>query len=610
MPEDVAAGDIDVVWGRHLDVDLVLPRHVVNQTVFERQWRAVSFVTLADVGLPFAAEDMAVPAWHTLSRIRPRWQLVKFLADLLLEIEAHRLDPAYFKQLLDAMQLPEMVAARVRGEIESGRPLFDPRCLRWVICELLAAPEGDVFGLPGYTDAAREVERLMLPRWAQPAPRGACEVLRSVLLLQQGFSVGGREGGDARERILSLYAAHTFGARFHSRPADRLARAYAMWSVPDSHSSVQGRAKSPGWLRARFEYHTGMGAPEWLSMSHAWLMILQSMGLGLADNLERLMGAFRGDRELGEMFNRFAQVSRDYLMADSGDVRDRIRDEMRRAGSPYRGFGSVPKHVLRAVMDTPIVHLPEDRVAHLGIGLLTDRAIDLPRFVLQFDGQHPESAVRGWIGHLFEAEVHDALARAGPGHEVADEATVSSVLSGYGQKKGDSVVRKDQDFLVVEAYSGGLGPKIAAGDLPAIKRCIQRYHGKAEQAEHTRQLIGTVAEAAFGQTLTDRARCAYVVVVDDPLPHSPALARALREEHPDRHPRFVCSRDELDLLIALSQNGWSMPSLVGSWQSQPHDQTLGGHLERATRWTPVSQKRDDVTFERLMEGLGVSNRAS
>jgi hypothetical protein len=73
----------------------------------------------------------------------------------------------------------------------------------------------------------------------------------------------------------------------------------------------------------------------------------------------------------------------------------------------------------------------------------------------------------------------------------------------------------------------------------------------------------------------------YLVVTDQALPANPALADALRRIRPDRHPRFVCSIDELELLLDAGARGWSVPGMVRTWQAGALEQTLAAHLHRA-----------------------------
>src|SRR4029450_8236628 len=74
--------------------------------------------------------------------------------------------------------------------------------------------------------------------------------------------------------------------------------------------------------------------------------------------------------------------------------------ELRRGGGAYVGLGSLPKHDSRAMRDRPLLRGGDGLLHPLGFGLLLDRIVDLPRYVVEQSRiVGSDRLVRNVLGH-------------------------------------------------------------------------------------------------------------------------------------------------------------------------------------------------------------------
>jgi hypothetical protein len=133
-----------------------------------------------------------------------------------------------------------------------------------------------------------------------------------------------------------------------------------------------------------------------------------------------------------------------------------------------------------------------------------------------------------------------------------------------------------------------LGRQIAAGDPASITSRCQGYHHQADHAEAMARRFGELVHA---YDLPSLRSWTYLVVTDQALPNSPALANALPRIRPARNPRFVCGIDEFELLLDAGVRGWSIPGLVQGWQTGGFEQTLASRLQDAVlSLTPLDDR--------------------
>jgi hypothetical protein len=180
---------------------------------------------------------------------------------------------------------------------------------------------------------------------------------------------------------------------------------------------------------------------------------------------------------------RFESALRTRAVADLRTVGQALLDEV----GTYGGLGSLPAAEGQALRATPLIETAPSVVAPVGLHLLTDRAIVVPRREI---GQTPTKAGRvgGLSGKLFEVQVRDVALRARPRHVVITGEQIDAVLpqkNGKAPSRCDAIVVNGDHWLFIEAGMQTLPPAVGSGYVPAIQESCTLYHKKANQAQAT-----------------------------------------------------------------------------------------------------------------------------
>jgi hypothetical protein len=574
------AGRLHLPWRQDPLTGLLAPDHTLQDLWWARSFPVCCNITPGELGLPFGVADLDAVAWAVLRRC-PVSALVEMLAGLAFGVDILGSPGLLDRAIAELLGLPGELQARLRGTVHHGSPLLDPRCVRWIIRELAVAKATRQNAGPEpwepATLAQEAIARVLFPTslGTGVVPLRAEEVLRAVWL-HEGFQLREDTAAEA-DRAMSMVAAITYGVHQSAGMLRFLDRGRRLLAVDDTHPAVAGFAPLPSALREVFTSETGLTTSQWV---HGAAILAVRYFNWVATNrphratLDQLM-----ELELPvRLSNSFRALVERELITSVDELGQAVLDEMGRSGVDYAGFGSTPKHDSRAMRDRPLLRFDNGYLQPLGFGLLLDRIIDLPRYVVQRNGTlGGDRLVRNILGHMFEGYVTDRIAQTRGRHQVLTEQDITAVL-GQQAKRGDAIVGYSGDYLLVEVSVQGLGRGIAAGDPASITSRCERYHYEADQAAAMARRLGELVRA-YG--LPSVRSWTYLVVTDQALPNSPALANALRRIRPGRNPRFVCGIDEFELLLDAGVPGWSIPALIRSWRNGPLEQTLGSRLQDA-----------------------------
>jgi hypothetical protein len=586
------AGRIELPWRQDPLTGLLIPDHALQRLWWDRSFSVRNNVTPCALGLPFDAADLAVVAWAALARC-PIHQLVRVLAvwAFCADVLGPGSEPE--RALAELLDLPGELQARLRGAVSDGSPLLDPRCLRWIIRELAAAQvAGQAAGRSRWEppDLAHEaIARLLFPVTLQANSSAVPfrEVLRAVWLLHEGFQLGHDTIAEA-DRPMSIVAAYTYGVHHSTGMLRFLDRGRRLLEVDDVHPAVAGFSPRPSALREAFTRQTGLTTTQWMRGAAAMAVryfLWVANARPLLATLDQLM-----EVELpGRLSASFRDLVERELVTTLEELGRAVLAETQRGGGTYAGLGSTPMHDSRAMRDRPLLCDGDGLLHPLGFGLLLDRSVDLPRYVVERSGRvGGDRLLRNVLGHAFEAYASDRIVELRGRHQVLTEDQITAVL-GLHTRRGDAVIGYNGDYVLVEISVQALNRGIAAGDPASITRRCADYHAEADQAEAMARRLGELVRA---YDLPAVRSWTYLVVTDQALPASPALADALRRIRLTRNPRFVCGIDELELLVDAGHRGWSVPGMIGSWQASALEQTLAVHLHRQVLWLTPLEDRD------------------
>jgi hypothetical protein len=399
---------------------------------------------------------------------------------------------------------------------------------------------------------------------------------------------------------MSILAAYTYGVQQSAGMLRFLDRGRRLLEVDDDHPAVGRFSPLPSALREAFTRQTGLTTTEWI---HGAAAVAVRYFIWVADarphlaTLDHLMEAELPVR-LSASFRTL--VDRE-LVTTLDQLGHAVLAELRRGGGAYVGLGSLPKHDSRAMRDRPLLRGGDGLLHPLGFGLLLDRIVDLPRYVVEQSRiVGSDRLVRNVLGHAFEAYASDRIVELRGRHQVLAEHQLTAVL-GHHARRGDAVIGYHGDYLLVEVSVQALGRGVAAGDPASITRRCAGYHAEADQAEAMARRLGELMRAYH---LPAVRSWTCLVVTDQALPASPALADALRRTHPARNPRLVCGIDELELLVDAGARGWSVPGMVRTWQAGALEETLAAHLHRQVlSLTPLEDRDTAPVTDDWLTGL-------
>jgi hypothetical protein len=577
-----------IPWAVERRTGLALPAQQLWERDWDRQWGTAMLVTPKVVGLPGDANDMSNVAWRVLRRFDAT-ELVRLVAAVAFRLEIWGHGSPFARFLVGEMNLPPGPGNRLLAEVRGGAPAFDPRCLRWIVQEVAAAVATSrwerAIDPPAPTD---EVSAALLDRVLFGSCLGAdrepsvAETLRAIWLLHDGFTHHTAEGMPALDAVLSITGALGYGHRPREAWMDRLNQWKSVWEIEDTHPSLlnnpaaMGQPHKPSDIRRLVRDCTGLTVADLMT---GGLGVAARFFAWVASNEPHLATPGRlaeSVTDRGNLHPTLLATFADHVVATVPELGHRLLDELNNAGMPYSGLGTTPTYDMRAIADRPIVELDDDGAwAPLGLPLLVDRLVELPRAIALTDGRLGDSrTLGGLVGYMFEAAVSDLMTGLRDRHHVLLERDLVAALG--RREGGDGVIGYGGRYLVIEASVQTLGANVAAGSARAVRRRCTDYHQKANQAERTLGRLGDIARF-HGRPSPESA--SFLVVTDVPLTLNPGVAAELRAQRPDRNPKFVCSLEEFERLLELGDIGWEIPAAVMNWQARPSEAPLTEQLD-------------------------------
>ena len=571
-----------IPWRKHPQRDLLVPGHVVYEILESERWRVKYFVSPSVIGITSPPSALLGLGLRVLALVPDRIGLIRWLSHLSLSLELHGPGSSFEHRLACSIGLPDELDRALMGEVSTGAALFSPHCLRWLLAEALAAPPPP-FGVPALDPGIREWGELLVPNVMNGRPPSQQELLRAVFLVHEAFSVGvsREEESNDTDWILSQIAATSYGVRSSGQSSDRLLRSYRMWIMRDDHPRIDLKEFTPSWLREVFRKAAGMDVGSFFMTMMILTARLQAIAWSsqqTVDLLERLMA-----EKMSELIGPFLDVVAEGMSADLAAMKSRIRQGMEKRAVEYHGWGSVPKVVPQAMLDTPLLRIHDNEHLAWSLEAVTSRAARLPVDVLQLADVGNHRKVRGYAGRLFEAYVHDLISSLDPGrYKVIDDQDLAPLFT--AQKRPDYVIVNGKDLLIVEVSSMELKYSVARGDVEGIGRQLHRYKGKLQQVESAIQSRWQIARELLN--LQSVGSYSYLVVAQEAMAHSPVLSREMSASP------FLCGIEEFERLVDLGEAGWSIPLLVARWQKSGRDVSLGFHLTETAQIRHGDQSAD------------------
>jgi hypothetical protein len=576
IPPDLERG-LSAFWTTLPDVPLTVPLLVHRQRQFDQGLGVQIVVTPRQTGSLFNEEDHQTVAWAVLARANLA-ETVEALAWLSCLVEIRRGDPSVAEMCSIVVAAPQPHGGRLLAAARGGEVVFDPKALRWMIAELVAADPAELRARASWRPTGQSGADLLgaawfAGLWGQRRPT-APEVMLAIWMLQEAFHGSDADFSDP-DGILGGVTALGYATTADGDWLPKLDRWSSIWGIPDNHPAVSTASHPPSSLRSLFTAELGLNPSEWLAGTwflcfRWWLQLMQPRPAVLRMVPAELFTARVADRQI-DLAPRFTTAFEQHLVSNMANLGAQVRQS---SGS-YTGLGSVPQTDVMAVRNHPVLRLPNGSYIPMSLELVADRASSLWRFVLPQRLHGVRSCIAA-MGYPFEAYITDVLAaRLGGHHLLLTEADITSVL---GQAtRCDQVVIHGTDWLFIENSIITLNRRIADGGIAAIDDICDSYHAEADQATNTANEANRLA-AAFGLPMPTTK--AILVVTDNAVVHTPAFTQRLWLRRPARNPRFLCGIRELETLAELASIGWSMPGAVSQWQHQPVEGPLQSTIHK------------------------------
>lgn len=583
---DLDVAGLRAVWFDDVDTGLSVPAEVREELILDRLIPHTTIITPTEVGIPVTSAIATSLAWKVLVRVIPEG-VAFFAGGWATRTEAFglgRID-GVGERLVDALGLSPALANRCLGEVHSGRPMFDPRCLRWLICEASAGVTSGRWAPPDELPTLSADEELFA-RAFFPSVQSGCqpsrfEVLRAIWFLHEGFHMRPARAEDEDVEPLTLLTTLGYENTLNHPWLEVLDRWDIAWNIDDTNPSMANASPLPSEVRSNFEERAGVTISEWLAGMNmvASHMFMQAIRHGImlmhVDALERPGQDMHVDPRLVQALRQNAIAT----LAELGA-------EVLRDNPSYSGVGTTSHADSLPLRNRPIVQI-HDLLVPASISLIARRAVHLPRLL-----PHVSYGARqrlGTMGLMLEAYALGLLDGLTDRHHVIGPTALKAYTAGGSH--ADAVVSIGGDYLLIEVSLQTLSRKVVAGDRNAIVKLCEQYHDELDQAVATAQSLRFIAQ---GEGWLAPRRSGVLLVVDDALTHSPALLGELSRQRPNRSPLFLCSIRELEELVRLSAR-WDAPGLVLSWQNGGVYRSLGEHLARAGRWhrPPAAERETD-----------------
>ena len=554
----------------HPAVDLLIPLRSLYHQWAKNEIGVVLFLTPSDIGLPYSASIGRRAALRYIASVGDRTQLISNLASIRTSIDLLMNNLHAQQRIARAMRMPTEIENKILAELSSGKVLFSPMCVEWLLAEAAAA-DPPPWGLLPKVDGSDDLERAFFPSLAHGHPPSESQDFRTIFFAQQGYFHDARSLANSTTDSLLTEISAGILETSDLYPLHHLSVSAHIWRARSSETDGYQWRQS---MLARFQEATGISYRRFLGL--ITLACFDTMSLTVEfynpsidsqrpEILSYLETYSPEDHEaLRSLISNHMSVS----LAD-------LRRELR-AAKNYQGYGHLHPRVL-ANLDIPPLLEADGRYVLLGLGRLVRSARMVILDVLR-DAQHTDP--RGLYGkHCFETAIVDIASQLEPRHRVASGSDIEAIL-GKSQSKPDLLIVHDRYALIVEVYANSIDGPVRGGNRAAIIGRHSRYRGKLKQALSIRNRLSTVTGDLFNWSKVEKT--VNLVVVEDMSPNNPVLDVVLKERGQEQT-KIACSVDEFLRLVGLGCRGWSVPRLVMTWQDGSENGPLGSHLQRQER---------------------------
>ena len=378
--------------------------------------------------------------------------------------------------------------------------------------------------------------------------------------------------------------AVSFGRQSVGEPYEALDRWLGLLDTPDDHPHGAWTTKdAPSHLRRALRTGEGLDLRDVVVLVRDVLPLMvhfQDVGNQLwtaAALAAALSGVQDRDRSDAWSFLERSLVRR-ILELDDGCVCALAESELREAGGDMIARR---KAIEQWLIERPFLEFSDGVLVPVG---LPDTAYGVIHACEASANPNPKRGrwtqrVGNILGLCFQASVAELAHGIPHDQTVIDVDVIDRVVdsvAGKHAKRADLAIGDAQGcYVVIEATRRNLLGDIRYGDERALREWNDIHLGKLQQVESTKACLDEIAKAAGG---VQPQQSVGLVVCDLPLPQTAGLRALFDRQSGVRHPPFICSIVEFELLVEKAHARWSIPSLIVAWQQSRPDRPLGHFL--------------------------------
>lgn len=446
LPGALDRPGIGVPWLTDGSSGLYVPEEAHWERVLTETWSASVVASPELVGIDIDSSIATSLGWAALTKFDPL-TVIRVAGALAFRLEVIGVSSSPADDLVSLLDLPGETGVRLRAAVRGRHPLFDPRCLRWIVREAAGAvAAGEWYATVESSDddlGQAVIERVFLSSTLGGGRPTQREMLRAFWLLHAGF-YGDADDFDTAEHLVSSITSMGFARRDLLTWLARLERWRQIYNVPDDHPAVvkSGNGLKPSQIRDHMRVETSLSIDDWFFGASAIVFRIftwVAQGNPHISSLEIL----RTEAATSPIDQRVTNAIRSHVVTTPDELGRAVIAETEREFGSYSGLGSTPRYEALATRAKPVVVLPGDPdlvLLPLGIDVLAERIAELPRALAdeapQLGGRRQ---VGGLLGYMFEARVTDILLELNDRHTVLTESELARV-SGGKRLRGDAMV--------------------------------------------------------------------------------------------------------------------------------------------------------------------------
>ena len=572
----------------HPAVDLLIPLRSLYHQWAKNELGVVLFLTPSDIGLPYSASIGTRAALRYIASVGDRTQLITNLATVRTSIDLLMNNIPAQQRIARAMRMPTAIENKILSELSSGKVLFSPMCVEWLLAEAVAAHPSP-WGLLPKIDGSDDLEKSFFPSLAYGYPPSESQDFRAIFFAQQGFFHDERSLSNSTTNSLLTEISAGILEMSDLDPLHHISVSAHIWRARSSGTSGYEWRQS---MLDTFRDVTGLTYRRFLGLIMLACFDIMSLTAEFynpsiksprADILKYFKAYLPEDLEL------LRSLINNNMSSSLSDLQRVLRGDRH-----YQGFGHLHPRVL-ANVDIPPLLEANGRYLVLGLGRLVRSARTVILDVLR-EAQHTDP--RGLYGkHCFEITILEIASQLEPRHRIASGNDIEAIL-GKSHTKPDLLIVHDRYALVIEVYANSIDGTVRGGNRTAIIGRHSRYRGKLKQALSIGDNVSTVTGELFNWSTV--VKTVNLVVVEDMSPNNPVLDVVLKERGHKQN-KIACSIDEFLRLVGLGYRGWSVPRLVMTWQNGSQNGPLGSYLQHQESISSTAPWLRDYQAESLAD---------